>query len=407
VRQGDEFRVHFTNALPQTNWTNILGFRDNITNLHTHGMHVSPVAPADDGTLSILPGGSYDYQYDLSMQPPGSLCFHHPHSHGRVAEQYWGGATGMIVNEDPTPALAGIETHLVMLKDISLSGSAPAPHNSTMLYMQGMEGSTVMVNGRVNPVLSARPGQVQRWRILNASTARFYRLSLQGHSLSVIGTDGGLLDKPYAQSYILLSPGERVDLLVKASATAGKYKLLSLPYSRMGMMSSAQITLLTLSVVQGTAVSQSLPAAINPNAGRLNMDTSMLTKRTYVLSMGMGRGYINGRSFDVVPPGPDVTESMLGDYEVWEIINQSNMDHPWHQHVNAAQVLSITGGDAAYRALYTTAPAWKDVVIVPKMGSVKLLVPVKDWEGMTMYHCHILEHEDIGMMGMWMVDGGM
>jgi FtsP/CotA-like multicopper oxidase with cupredoxin domain len=79
----------------------------------------------------------------------------------------------------------------------------------------------------------------------------------------------------------------------------------------------------------------------------------------------------------------------------------SNMDHPWHQHVNPAQVLSISGGDAAYTALYTKTPAWKDVVIVPKMGSVTQLVRISDYMGMAMFHCHILEHEDIGMMGIW------
>ena len=93
--------------------------------------------------------------------------------------------------------------------------------------------------------------------------------------------------------------------------------------------------------------------------------------------------------------------SDLGGWEVWEIVNQSGMDNPFHQHVNSAQDLSIAGGDSAYASLYTSIPAKKDVVIVPKMGSVKLLVPVKDWTGMTMFHCHIIEHEDIGMMGAW------
>jgi len=77
------------------------------------------------------------------------------------------------------------------------------------------------------------------------------------------------------------------------------------------------------------------------------------------------------------------------------------MDHPFHQHVNHAQVISISGGDSAYKTLYTTMPAWKDTVIVPAGGNVKLLVPVKDFTGLTMFHCHILEHEDMGMMGVW------
>ena len=216
----------------------------------------------------------------------------------------------------------------------------------------------------------------------------------------MVGTDGGLLDKPYPQSSMLLAPGERLDLLVKASTTAGTYKLLSLPYSRMGMMSSAQITLLTVSV-SGTKVTQSLPSAVNPMAMR-EMPMGTPLARSFALSMSMGRGYINGRDFDVDPLVVDseVMEEMPM-YELWNITNNSNMDHPWHQHVNPAQVQSISGGDAAYAALYTKSPAWKDVVIVPKGGSVKLLIPVADYTGMCMFHCHILEHEDIGMMGIW------
>jgi FtsP/CotA-like multicopper oxidase with cupredoxin domain len=101
----------------------------------------------------------------------------------------------------------------------------------------------------------------------------------------------------------------------------------------------------------------------------------------------------------------------VGTNEIWEIVNQSGMDHPWHQHVNDAQVIAMAGGDAAiarYASLYTLAPAYKDTVIVPKWGSVTLRIPICDFGGMTMFHCHILEHEDIGMMGMWhlMEDGG-
>ena len=115
--------------------------------------------------------------------------------------------------------------------------------------------------------------------------------------------------------------------------------------------------------------------------------------------MRMGRGFINGRDFSV---NPYTVKSHVGTYEVWEIINQSGMDHPFHQHINPAQILSISGGNAAYASLYSSIPAWKDTVIVPKMGgSVTLLVPVKDFTGKTVFHCHIVEHEDIGMMGIW------
>lgn len=400
VKRGDKLRVHFKNSLPATTAKNLLGFTKNIANLHTHGLHVSPEEPADAVHLAIPPGGTYDYEYDLAAQEPGCLNFYHGHSHGIAAEQYWAGMVGALVVEDPTPALAGYETHIMILKDISLSGSAPTPHSTMMDYMHGKEGSIIMVNDQVNPVLPIKPGQVQRWRVLNASNARFYKLSLEGHNFYVVGADGGLLDKPYQQSYVILSPGERVDLLVKASATQKNYRLLSLPYSRMGMMASSQITLLTLAD-KGSTLNQSLPTSVNPTAKRITMmDTGMLPKKTFTLSMRMGRGYINGYDYDVEPC---MAHSMLGMYEIWEIVNNSNMDHPWHQHVNPAQIISITGGDASYRTLYTTTPAMKDTILIPKGGRVTLLMPVLDWPGMTMYHCHILEHEDIGMMGMWMI----
>ncbi len=399
AKKGETLRVQLKNFLPSTTEKNILGHTKNITNLHTHGLHVSPEPPADSMMIQLKPGEIYDYSYDLGKEEPGHLNFYHPHVHGVVAEQYWGGLAGPLVIEDDTTALAGYETHIMVLKDMTLSGSAPSPYTSMMDYMHGKEGNLVMVNGQVNPVLNIRPGQVQRWQIVNASNARFYKLSLEGHSLSLVGTDGGLLDKPYQLSSLLLSPGERADILVKASRTAKNYRFLSLPYSRGGMSSQQQVTLLTLSC-KGAAVNNALPASVNPGAKRVVMDTSMLPRRSMTLSMMRGRGYINGISFTDMDHTYKFM-SHLGGWEVWEIVNQSGMDHPFHQHVNSAKILSITGGDSAYASLYTTIPAWKDVVIVPKWGSVTMLVPVMHWPGMTMFHCHIIEHEDIGMMGVW------
>jgi len=117
--------------------------------------------------------------------------------------------------------------------------------------------------------------------------------------------------------------------------------------------------------------------------------------------MRMGRGLINGQDFEV---NPYTITSRLGTYEIWRIINQSGMDHPFHQHVNSSQILSIKGGNQAYASLYTSTPSWKDTIIVPKWGSVTMLVPVMDFTGKTVFHCHIVEHEDIGMMGVWEIE---
>ena len=398
VKKGQLLKVHFKNNLPMSMETNILGHHRYMTNLHYHGLHVSPAGIADNVMLSAMPGESLYYELDLSDHEPGNLNIYHPHIHGTVAEQMWEGLSGALLVEDPDTVLAGYETHIMVIKDLKLSGTEPEPYTSIMDYMHGKEGDIVTVNGQVNPVLNIRPGQVQRWRILNISNARFYKLSLGNHAMYLIGTDGGLLDKPYPQTEILISPGERVDVLVKANQKARDYKFRSLPYSRTGMMSSPTITLLTLRY-NGPKSSQSVPSSVNPNAKRLDMDTSALPKQTFVLSMRQGNGYINGQTFE---EDPYTIMSRLGTYEIWEIINQSNMDHPWHQHTNSSQILSITGGDSKYASLYTTTPSWKDVVIVPKMGGrVTMLVPVMHYTGMSMFHCHIVEHEDIGMMGIW------
>lgn len=137
------------------------------------------------------------------------------------------------------------------------------------------------------------------------------------------------------------------------------------------------------------------------------MDTTKLPKKSLTLSMSMTAGYVNGVTF-VDHEHCYKAMSDVGTYEVWDVANASNMDHPFHHHVNSAQVLSISGGDAKYASLYTTIPAMKDVTIVPKGGRIQLLMPVMDYAGMCMFHCHIIDHEDIGMMGMWhLMDDGM
>ncbi|SJM90973.1 multicopper oxidase family protein [Crenothrix polyspora] len=408
VKKGDVLKIHFKNSLPNSG-VNAMGENRDLTNLHTHGLHVSPKGKSDNIMLSFKSGDTFNYEYNLSKQPGGNLNWYHPHPHGNSSEQVWGGMAGALEVADETKALAGYETHIMVLKDITLSGSAPAAYTMDD-SMHGKEGNVVMVNGKVNPVLNMKPGQVQRWKIVNASNARFYKLSLASHNLQIIGTDGGLLDKPYPQSTILLSPGERIDIMVKASATKGYYKLLSSPYvtddkSMMSSVSSSQkVTLLTVNVT-GKAVVNRTPAKINNKAVRLNAPSGTRTRKI-TLDMKMMSGMdmmqeatINGIAYS--PTKAYTVPSKLNTYEIWEVINDSGMDHPFHQHVNPAQVISITGGDTVYTKFYTTSPAWKDTVIVPKKGRIKLLVPIKDFTGTTMFHCHILEHEEMGMAGLW------
>ncbi len=395
IKKGDLLRLRLKNSLKPTRKKNVLGHVKNLTNIHTHGLHVSPSGNADNIFVTIKPGKEFLFEYDTSKQEPGAMCYYHPHYHELVAEQVWAGLSGALVVEDETEVLSGFETHILLLKDISLEGSMPAPHTKQD-YWDGKEGEIVMVNGQVNPVLGIRPGQVQRWRIINASTARFYKLKLEDHELYLAGTDGGLLDKPYPLSELLITPGERVDLLVKAGKKPGTFKFLSLPYDRKSNRLE-KVTLMTLSS-EGKVMEDRLPSSINPHARRVDMDISTLPKRKLYLIMANGRGFVNLKDYNVEPY---VLSSSVGTYEIWEIFNISPMDHPFHQHVNPCQILSITGGEAGYASLYSTIPAWKDTINIVPGGSVKMLVPVMNFTGKTVFHCHVSQHEDIGMMGIW------
>lgn len=397
AKKGDLLRVRFKNSLPRTMMRNMLGHEKDPTNIHTHGLHVSPSGNSDNVMIQFNPGEEFVYEYDLSKEEPGHLNFYHPHVHGSVAEQLWGGLAGPLVIEDGLTSLKGIETHILMLKDISLAGAVPAPHSGHMDYVHGKEGWIVMVNGQVNPVLPVKQGRLQRWRIVNASNARFYKLGLEGHTIYLVGTDGGLLDRPYPLKEILISPGERIDVLVRADRAAGNYRLLSLPYSREHHSGFQTVTLMTISY-DGQGGKDDIPPSINPDAKRAAVDMRSLPRQRLVLSMGRGRGFINGRTFG---ENTCTINSRVGTFEIWEIVNYSCMDHPFHQHVNSAQVLSISGGDPGYASLYASIPAWKDVVLIPAWGSVTMLMQVADFTGMSMFHCHIIEHEDIGMMGIW------
>jgi FtsP/CotA-like multicopper oxidase with cupredoxin domain len=396
IKQGDILKVHFKNSFPNVAKYNLLGFREDVVNVHTHGFHVSPKEPSDNPDILLEPGQTYNYEYDSSMAPAGGTSWYHSHVHGRTAELL--DMAGTLLVEDDTDLLANVETHIIFIKDIAMANGSRAPYFHIMEYVMGKEGNLVLVNGQVNPVLDIQPGEVQRWKVVNSCSSRFIRLSLEGHMLNLIGADsGGLLDQPYAVPEVLLSPSERVDILVKANQTSGTYKLLSLPYLNGCGNPAELVTLMTLNY-KGATVNDSVPATLKPNAERVNMDLSNIPVKRFILSMTTNRGLINGYDFDIYPL---TVTSTVGTYEIWEISAQCMMDHCFHMHINHFQVLSVIGGDPSYGLLYSQIPAWKDTVYIPRGGVVRILVNVADFTGMTMFHCHIVEHEDIGMMGMW------
>lgn len=400
VRPGDTLVVTLENHL------------DEPTNLHTHGLHVSPEGDSDNVFVRVDPGRSHTYTYVLPTDHRSSLCWYHPHHHGMVAPQLSGGLFGGIIVEDSIdqiPELTASTDRLLVLSDPTVGDSPSVLDVSGMQVMQGREGDLALVNGLRAPAITAAAGSLERWRILNASPSRYYRLTLDGHRLQVIGADGGRLATPDAVDELLLAPGERTEVLV-APTTAGSFPFRTRGYDRGspgmggGMMggrstSSTDGQVLATLTVTGSAAAARLPTRLAP-ATDLDPGTAG-SERAIELAMGMGGGNggmggggmmsftINGASFD---PNRTNVDVRAGDTEDWVITNTSSMDHPFHLHAWPFRVVDRTAGPP-------DVPGWKDTVNVPAGATVTIRVPFADITGRTVYHCHILDHEDQGMMG--------
>lgn len=409
VRPGDQLTISLENRL------------DSPTNLHTHGLHVSPDGDGDNVFVTVAPGASHTYRYRIPDDHPSGTFWYHPHHHGNVAPQVFGGLVGAIIVEDridQIPELAAATSRLLLLTDPNIGDSSSVLDASMMQRMEGREGTTVLVNGLPRPRIGADVGSVEHWRIVNASPSRFYALSLSDEQWHLIASDGGRLDKPYAADEIILVPGERAEVLIPITS-AGTRALTTRTVNRGGMGmggmdsggmgmggmggrgddSGAPIVIATLEINAGTVTPRAMPEIIREQVDR--MPGSVDRTREVVLSMPMGMGMggdgqflIDDRRFDA---GRTDIATRLGMTEDWVIRNTSTMDHPFHLHVWPFQVLERS--DAGPLPI-----GWKDTVNIPANSSVRLRIPFRDIPGKTVYHCHILDHEDSGMMGTIQVD---
>ena len=201
VRPGDTLSIRLVNRLGET------------TNLHTHGLHVSPSGHADNVFVSVADGERRTYTYEIPPDHRSGTFWYHPHMHEMVASQVFGGLAGVIVVEDALdelPELAAATQRILVLSDPTIGDSSSVLDASMMEKMRGREGDVIVVNGLVTPTIASHAGTLEHWRMVNASPSRYYRLSLRGHPFTVIGTDGGRLSAPREAAEILLTPANAV-----------------------------------------------------------------------------------------------------------------------------------------------------------------------------------------------------
>ncbi|WP_162426125.1 multicopper oxidase family protein [Pontibacter pudoricolor] len=378
VKEGEVVTIDFINQLREP------------SNLHLHGIFMSP---EDDKPHQVVaPGESLGYTFEAL---PGSagMYWYHPHAHGKVTRQLFEGLSGPIIVRgavDELEPIASATEKVLVLHDITLQNGTVAPH-AGMDWGKGKEGELVLVNGEHQPEISAPTGLL-RLRIVNASSARYYNLNIPGKRLQVIGMDGSFLEAPVAMETLLLTPGERADILIETTQVQ-ELQLLNLPYTRTPAGPSLDIPAAGMVLAKFNITGE--PKTIALPTKLIEIPELDLTAATDYKTITFGANMqplqftINGKAFD--HHRTDLT-AKTGTLEVWDIVNPMAMDHPFHLHTFPFQVLSINDIPMPYLA-------WKDVVNVPANCTVRIAIPFTKYTGSVMYHCHILEHEDLGMMG--------
>ena len=378
AKVGDTLVVHFKNSLPEA------------TSIHWHGLRV-PAAMDGNGMPSIPPGGTFEYRFTL---PDAGTFWYHPHVNS-AAQLGFGLYGALVVDEPGVPLVADEST--VVLSDASIDDDGvlvDAKSGGAIADLFGREGAWILVNGKVRPTLHGHAGVPLRLRLINAARSRYFQLKLDDHVFTTIGGDGGLRETPRTGAVLLLAPGERYDVVVvPRNAPNSTAKMMWVPFERGFGTAFARDPELVMSLAidgRKAVTAPALPARlrtiapVDPAGAKLQrIELTQTTDAAKTTTLG-----INGKAF------PDAMPVMakVGETNVWEIVNTTDAHHPFHLHGFFFQVLDAAGAPLTSE--------WKDTLDIPKKESRKVVVRYDDRPGMWMFHCHILDHAELGMMGM-------
>ena len=376
VHPGDVMRIKLVNHL------------DENTNLHFHGLQTTPKGNSDNVHIVVGAGQSFDYEVPIpAFQPPG-LYWYHAHIHHLAEEQVNGGLSGALIVEGIDGAilqLKGVPERLMVLKDYVQNES------DDEVIPEQWHNRIVTINGRTDTEIALKPGETEFWRIGNHSADLPIRLSLPGHTFRVVSEDGVSRTNEVERSELELNPAARLEVLVTASDHAGTYPLQAVGiFTGTGANASKLRTLASVTVSGGAGATA---AKLLSFPDRLDLRTQAITERRTVIftqDNKAQRFFMDGKIFDAARTD---TRVPLGAVEEWTIKNDTDDLHVFHIHQVHFQVVEINGVPQKFEA-------YADSYRVPSRGSIKIILPFTNpmIVGHFMYHCHVLDHEDRGMM---------
>ena len=390
IKAGDRMKVYLFNQLPPEqgecgppNTENC----PNTTNLHTHGLHISPTGNSDNVLLEIPPGTDLQFQFDIPDNHHAGTFWYHAHRHGSTASQLREGMAGALIIEgdiDEVPEVKAARDLTFLFQQLRIPYNDPNQQLPTT------------INGLLEPLLSLQPGEVQRWRFIHAGIDELLPIELVDEKdvpqdLYVIATDGITLGKVMTTKEVFLAPGNRADLLVKGGSK-GRYRLRK-KREAVGLNGKVEPAQLLAHVhVDGPGMNMGLPSdgALRDLAPFRPITDDELTGKQpeLVFDIKDGRFLIDGKQFS----GSRVDRTMkLNGVEEW-ILSSANGNHPFHIHVNPFQVIAINGKPID--------PVWHDTILVRSDPPVTVTMRTRYevFTGKHVLHCHNLVHEDRGMM---------
>jgi FtsP/CotA-like multicopper oxidase with cupredoxin domain len=381
-RLGDTMRITFRNNLS-----------DDPSNLHYHGMSVSPRGNSDNVFIHVHPGHQFEYEVRIpatGRQRPG-LFWYHPHAHGVVAKQILGGMSGGLVVdgfENLFPIVQALPERFFLIKHAEL----------------GDDNEIISINGQLNPIVQIRPGEVQFWRIANIGATLFIKLQVEGMPLYAVATDGHPLSQPRKMTEFFIGPGERIEAIA-IGPQAGEYAMRTISFQNEAWKKPDPVQQLATIVSDG------------PGTATTNAEAEVLGQRVQgarwideVRSAPIARRrlleysrtpdrhafMINGHIMDENRVDETVK---LGDTEEWTVVNTDQQYHNFHIHQTGFLVTEVNGvrlNEDSLRDTFSIPPA-----TATGPGVLKVIIPFTDpvIVGRFVYHCHAVDHEDKGMMG--------